>query len=75
MMDDATNGPIIYFDTTVLLDAVDDRNESTRQLLEIVRDQRLEVLASPFGILEMLEPRKPTDGRKICLSVDTRLFR
>ncbi len=58
MSTDAADSPIIYFDTTVLLDAVDDRNESTRQLLDIVRDQRLEVLASPFGILEMIEAKK-----------------
>ena len=58
MMDDDANRPIIYFDTTVLLDVVDGRNESTRQLLDIVRDQRLEVLASPFGILEMIEAKK-----------------
>lgn len=57
-MDDVLNRPIIYFDTTVLIDVVDDRSESTRQLLEIVRDQRLEVLASPFGILEMIEAKK-----------------
>ena len=58
MKDDVTNRPIIYFDTTVLLDVVDNRNESTRQLLEIVRGRRLEVLASPFGILEMIEAKK-----------------
>ena len=65
MMNDADNGPSIhldgpsvYFDTTVLLDVLDDRNESTRQLMVIVRDLRLQVLASPFGILEMIEAKK-----------------
>ncbi len=47
--------PTIYLDTTVLLDVVDNRSESANQMLETIRDQNFSVLASPFGILEMLE--------------------
>ena len=50
--------PTIYLDTTVLLDVVDNRSESVSQMLETIRDQNFNVLASPFGILEMLEAKK-----------------
>ena len=50
--------PTIYLDTTVLLDVIDSRNESTHRMLETVRDQNFNVLASPFGILEMIEAKK-----------------
>ena len=50
--------PTIYLDTTVLLDVVDNRSESANQMLETIRDQNFNVMASPFGILEMLEARK-----------------
>ena len=54
----STTRPTIYFDTTVLLDAVDRRSQSTRLMLETVREHKLQVLASPFGILEMIEAKK-----------------
>ena len=50
--------PIIYFDTTVLLDMADRRSESTLTILDIVCEQQFRVLASPFGILEMIEAKK-----------------
>ncbi len=53
-----TAQPTIYLDTTVLLDVVDNRSESAYQMLETIREQDFNVLASPFGILEMLKAKK-----------------
>ena len=50
--------PTIYFDTTVLLDVVDRRSSDTQALLDAVREYGFQVLASPFGILEMIEAKK-----------------
>ena len=50
--------PTIYLDTTVLLDVVDRRSESARQMMDTIRDQDFNVLASPFGILEVIEAKK-----------------
>ena len=52
------NRPAIYFDTTVLLDVIDNRRESTHMLLETAREHGFQITASPFGILEMIEAKK-----------------
>ena len=58
MIVNSDTAPTIYFDTTMLLDVADQRNVSTQTVLDIVREQQFQVLASPFGILEMIEAKK-----------------
>ena len=50
--------PTIFLDTTVLLDVVDRRHDSTIGMLETIRANNLTVLASPFAVLEMIEAKK-----------------
>ena len=58
MNPNSADRPTIYLDTTVLLDIVDRRSESARQMMDTIKDQDINVLASPFGILEMIEAKK-----------------
>ncbi len=48
----------MYLDTTVILDFVDKRNESTMRMLDTIKVNNLGVLISPFGILEVIDAKK-----------------
>lgn len=67
-MPDEQGRPVLYLDTNVLLDAVDQRRQAATALLERIENHGWRAITCPFAFLEMVEAKKADRWADILLS-------